>query len=167
MATQTTNRIAADIPADVVASIKKSLDSIGRQLPFLIGLTPEERQSLPKIDVVNNIFVTDALTAAQNNADILPAYLKLADMAQDKQGYDALDELVTLTAQLAQKLRDTQILMGSEAYVSALTVYRLFESAARDGVPGAQAVYSQLADRFRNQGNTASAPGNVENGPAA
>ena len=154
MATQTTNRIAVDVSADLVTKVKSNLAAIDKLLPFLIGLTPEERIALPKIDVVNNVFVNDALTAAQNNAGILPAYLKLADVTQDKAGYDALDELVTLTTQLAQKLRDTQILMGSEAYVSALTIYRLFESAARDGVPGTEAVYRQLADRFRSSGKT-------------
>jgi hypothetical protein len=41
--------------------------------------------------------------------------------------------------------------MGFEAYVTALTIYRLFESAARDGVPRADAIYKQLAERFKSQ----------------
>jgi hypothetical protein len=81
--------------------------------------------------------------------------LNLEELKKDKTGYDRLDEVVQLLSQLTQKMRDTQILMGSEAYVTALTIYRLFESAARDGVSGADAIYKQLAERLKTQGPAA------------
>lgn len=158
MATQTTNRISVDISPDEVNKAKECINMISGMFPFLVGLTPAERQALPKMDVNNKVFVEDALKSAHNNKQILPAYLSLDEMERDRNGYERLDELVILTAQLAQKLRDTQILMGSEAYVSALTIYRLFESASRDGVPGADAVYSQLASRFKGQGSIGETP---------
>lgn len=46
------------------------------------------------------------------------------------------------------------MLAGSEAYITALTAYRLLQSAAQDGVPGADTLYDRLKDRFAEQGRT-------------
>ena len=143
----------------MIAEVTQAIGVINNALPSLIGLKMQDRQRLPKIDVTNKVFVDDAIAAATATPDILPAYFRVADVQQDKTGYDLLDGPVLLLSQLAQKVADTQMLMGSEAYVSALTIYRLFESAARDGVPGARAVYEQLAERFKGQGQTADAGG--------
>lgn len=51
---------------------------------------------------------------------------------------------------------------GSESYVSALTAYKLFGSAADAGVPGADAIYNQLKQRFAGQGGTGTTPTNPE-----
>lgn len=155
MATQTTNRISVTVEEKAVEQAKQHLLALNELFPYLLGLTPNERQTLPKMDVSNKVFVEDALNAAKANSQVLPAYLNLKELELDKQGFERLEEIVVLTAQLAQKLRDTQMLMGSEAYVTALTVYRLFESASRDGVPGAKAAYEQLAKRFKGQGKSA------------
>ena len=56
----------------------------------------------------------------------------------------------------AERISDTQVLAGSEAYVSALAAYRNFEAAAYAGIPGADTVYDLLRTRFANQGNTGS-----------
>ena len=153
MSTKTTNnRLSETITAAMIQQAKDSLNTLNSTFDFLIGLTPEERQSILKIDGSNKVFVEDALADASNNTNVLPAYLKLDEMRKDLEGYHALDEIVTLSAQFAERIRDTQMLMGSEAYASALTVYRLFESAARDAVPGADAIYQHLRTRFAGQG---------------
>ncbi|UPT69585.1 MAG: hypothetical protein M0D53_10425 [Flavobacterium sp. JAD_PAG50586_2] len=54
--------------------------------------------------------------------------------------------------QTLEKLQDTQLLAGSEAYASGLTIYKLFGSAADAGIPGADAIYDQLKQRFAGQG---------------
>lgn len=73
-----------------------------------------------------------------------------------------MDELILLHNQLGEKLQDTQLLAGSEAYIGALTLYKLFASAAEAGVAGSDAVYNQLKQRFAGQGGTGGAPTNPE-----
>lgn len=43
---------------------------------------------------------------------------------------------------------DLCTLAGSEAFVSALTVYKLFSTASASGIGGAKTVYEQLKERF-------------------
>lgn len=83
-------------------------------------------------------------------------------MDNDYQLYLQLDEFLGLTETLLEKLSDTQMLAGSEAYSNALVAYRLFGSAAKAGLNGADSVYDKLASRFAGQG-----PSGSSNAPAA
>jgi len=147
-----TNRVSVTLTAAQVQAVKAALQTILQQLPFLVGLTVEERQSLPKINIANKSFVEDSLAAMNNNATLLPAYLNVVEVQKDFTLYRQLDELVLLANQLTERLRDTQILAGSEAYSNALIGYRLFEAAAKAGLPGADTVYEGLRERFEGQG---------------
>lgn len=152
MATQQNNRISVVVTAEQTAKVKTLMHEIDTALPFLIGLSTNERKALPKIDVSNKVFVEDCLNAIRNNPDMLPPYLKYDEMEKDYNGFAALDELEKMAQQLYQKLADTRMLMGSEAYVSGLTAYRLFEAAGNAGVPGANAAWQALRQRFLQTG---------------
>lgn len=155
MSNITNNRVSASIDAATIKSIKEAIATINEKLPFLIGLKPEERQSIPKISEVNKVFTADAVVAIKNNGNLLPAYLSADEISKDYNLYEQLDELVQLSQQLTEKLSDTQMIVGSEAYVSALTAYRLFEAASNAGLPGTDTIYDQLKQRFAQQGATA------------
>jgi hypothetical protein len=148
MVTQQNNRISVVITAEQIKKVKTLMQEVNATLPFLLGLSPNERKTLPKIDVSNKVFVEDSLNAVRNNPDMLPAYMKYEEMKKDFDGFVALDELEKMAQQLFQKIVDTRMLMGSEAYVSGLTAYRLFEAASNAGVPGASAAYQALRQRF-------------------
>jgi hypothetical protein len=85
-------------------------------------------------------------------------------MQNDLSLFTQLDEIILLVKQLLERLEDTQMLAGSEAYTSALAVYRLISSAADAGVPGADAVNAQLKARFAGQGGAGTPATNPNNG---
>lgn len=150
----TSNRLSVTLTPAAITAIKAAIATVDTQLPFLIGLTNAERKALPKIDVNNKVFVEDALTAINNNGGILPNYINAVEIGKDLELFEQLDELVQLVGQLYDKLKDTQMLAGSEAYVSSLVAYKLFASAADAGLPGAESIYNQLKQRFTVSGGT-------------
>ncbi len=152
MTTVSNNRISVTIAENELTQAKTAFLNISNNLPFLVGLNNDEKVSMAKISVSNKQFVQDALTIMNNNAELFPAYMSSEELHKDLTLYSQLDELVALAQQLTEKLRDTQILAGSEAYVSALSVYRLVEAASKAGLPGADTAYDQLAERFAGQG---------------
>lgn len=160
MSNLSNNRLNISATAVQITAVKAALNTIATNLPFLIGLTIDERISLPSIDVNNKAFTEDAINAGVNNAALIPSYVSVANMQSDMTLFNQLDEIKILTKQLLEKLEDTQLLAGSEAYVSALTLYKLFGSAADAGVPGADAIYEQLRGRFAGQGGTGTPPTN-------
>jgi hypothetical protein len=152
MSTVSNNRISVTLDDHSLVQIKGAFVTISKFMPFLIGLNPDERQTMPKMNVANKQFVYDALMAMNNNQSLFPTYLSAVELNKDFTLFSQLDELVSLSQQLTEKLRDTQILAGSEAYVSALSVYKMVSAAAQAGMPGADTVYDQLAERFAGQG---------------
>ena len=160
MSNITYNRLNIQATAAQITAVKTALQTINTNLPFLIGMTPEERSVLPAIDVNNKAFTEDAIFAGVNNAALLPSYISVANMQTDLGLFSQLDEISGLINQLAEKISDTQFLAGSEAYTSALTLYKLFGSAAESGMPGADAVYDKLRKRFANQGGAGVPPTN-------
>ena len=158
MSNLTNNRLNVTATPAQITAIKSALQTILTNLPFLIGLTTEERTVLPAIDVNNKVFTEDAITAGINNASMLPSFISVPSMQTDMTLFGQLDEIIVLVKQVLERLEDTQLLAGSEAYSSALMLYKLFGSAADAGVPGADAIVTQLRARFTSQGNTPAKP---------
>jgi len=99
-------------------------------LPFLIDLTPEERQSLPKMGDKSRAFVAQALQLAEHDDSYLPRSFDVPEMRKDKDLADALEPIVVALKQLTEFVDDTYVQVGSEAYTAALVVY---QSAKRNG----------------------------------
>ena len=160
MSNLSNNRLNVTATTAQITAVKTALQAVTTNLPFLIGLTTEERIALPAIDVNNKAFTEDAINAGVNNASLIPSYVSVATMQNDMTLFSQLDEIIILIKQLLEKLEDTQLLAGSEAYTSALVLYKLFGSAADAGVPGADAITAQLKQRFAGQGGTGTTPTN-------
>ena len=155
MANLTNNRINTTATAAQVTAVKTALQTIAANLPFLVGLTTEERIALPSINVSNKAFTEDAINAGVNNPALIPSYVSVVNMKNDMLLFTQLDEIIMMTKQLLEKMEDTQLLAGSEAYTSALTLYKLFGSAADAGVAGTDTIVTQLKQRFAGQGGSA------------
>ena len=124
------------------------IQQINELMPFLTGLTPDQRKRLPKIDKRNKIFVNDVESAIKNDSSLLPSYVDPEEMSKDLKLYEQLEDLMTPLSYLYDRVRDTQMLAGSEAYSSALMVYNMVKAADKAGVPGANNLYNQLKGRF-------------------
>ncbi len=158
MANLTNNRLNIVATEAQITAAKNSLVQFDAQFPFLIGLTVDEKTTLPAINVDNKIFTEDAINAAVNNMDMLPGYLSVSGVQTDMKLFNQLDELVPMVRKQLEKLEDTRFLAGSEAYSTALMIYKLFGAAAESGIPGADAIVAQLRERFTSNGNTPNNP---------
>jgi hypothetical protein len=127
------NRISASISNADQAAVMDAINTIRRKLDFLIDLTPDERHSLPKMGDKSRAFVSEALTVAQQNADILPASFDLPEMQKDVALATALEPIRAALTQLQELVEDTYLAAGSEAYSAALLIYQY----ARAGSKGA------------------------------
>jgi hypothetical protein len=151
------NRVNAVATAAQLTAVKAAFQTILTNLPFLVGLTADERKSLNAIDVNNKTFTEDALTAALNNPTLVPAYLSVPNMQSDLTLFTQMDEISGLANQLCERIEDTRMLAGSEAYTMALSLYKSFGAAADAGVLGADSIVNKLKTRFANNSSTAPA----------
>jgi hypothetical protein len=126
------NRIAATFDKTTSDAATGKLQEIQELLPFLMDLTLEERQTLPKMGDKSQAFVDRCLELATQDDSFLPRSLDVPAFRQDRELHAALEPLRQRVAKLLELIEDTQMLAGSEAYLAALEVYH----AAKRGGQG-------------------------------
>ncbi len=68
---------------------------------------------------------------------------------------NSLNNVLRPLQQLTEKLDDTTLQAGSEAYAAALVFYTAIKSAAKAGVPGTKNIYDDLQVRFPGRSKVA------------
>jgi hypothetical protein len=143
------NRISAVMSEEDVTEVLKDLLAVKARMPFLLGLSEEERRAMPKVGDRDRAFIDKAYEVAGKVADYLPASFKLDEMHKDMALMDALSPIILEISQLAQKLADTYALAASEAYAAALLIYRYAKDAK--SVEGLTAALDNLSQRFERR----------------
>lgn len=146
------NRLSAVLSVAEIARITAGLADVQQTMPFLLGLTENERRQLPMIRKSNKLFVDEAVRLVGDNQTLLPGYINPLEMGKDLSLHDQLLEIERMLEQLLEKVRHTRMLAGSEAYVAALLFYEMAKSAAARGIAGSDTVAKRLGERFVRHG---------------
>ncbi|MCO4293402.1 hypothetical protein NF867_11045 [Solitalea sp. MAHUQ-68] len=142
------NKVSLNIaPADLTA-IKSAMQVLTEKLgPHLLELKNNEARELPKMGDKSLAFVTKAYEYAKQHPEFAH-FLDVTEFEKDTVAVQALRELLTPLAQLHQKLEDTMLLAGSEAYTAALTYYGSVKEGNKRNVPNSKIIYDDLSLRF-------------------
>ncbi|MBW4630425.1 MAG: hypothetical protein KME30_00540 [Iphinoe sp. HA4291-MV1] len=140
------NRISASLSQTDRQAVMQAIASIREKLPFLIGLTIEERKSLPKLGDKSRAFVAKALEVATQNPDFLPRSFDLSEMRRDVELFEALYPVLLSLTQLQELVNDTVMAVGSEAYAAGLMVYNYAKANGKG--TGLDAVVDDMGRRF-------------------
>jgi len=149
------NKVSVTLAATALTNITAALRTIEQNLPVLINLSVEDRMALPKMGDKTLAFVTKALEYAKQNPTLVPAFLSIAEFEKDVTAVTGLNNVLRPLQQLTEKLDDTTLQAGSEAYSAALVFYTSVKSAAKAGVPGMKTIYDDLQARFPGRGKVA------------
>lgn len=147
------NLVTKGIPADVLAQALKLIqDARALLAPYLISLTQEERESIPKMGDKSLAFVTKAAEYAQSLPKLMPQYLDVPAFVVDAGVSSDLLELFLDLNAFTLDVDSTRMEAGSESYTAALVAYSALKTAAALNQPGAQAAVTVLEPRFAGQG---------------
>ena len=143
------NKHSQSIPADKLEQARTKISEAADLLkPYLIALTPAEKQEIPKMGPKTLNFVEKSHEYAHENPSLVPNYLDMAEFDIDFADAHGLWALHNRIVQLQEAIGDTQMTAGSEAYQAALVFYNSAKVAASQGIHGAKAVYEELKKRF-------------------
>jgi hypothetical protein len=146
------NKVSVTMAAAAITNITAALATIEKNLPVLINLSPEDRKALPKMGDKTLAFVSKALDYAKLNPTLVPPFLSVAEFEKDVVAVTALSNILKPLQQLTEKLDDTTMQAGSEAYSAALIFYASLKGAAKAGVPGMKTILDDLQQRFPGRG---------------
>ena len=141
-----TNQFSTTLSQKDRDEVMAAIATIKEKLPFLIDLTPEQRQSLPKMGDKSRAFVSKALEVATQNPDFLPRNFDLAEMRKDVQLFEQLYPILLSLGQLQDLVDDTCLAVGSEAFAAALLVYN-YAKASGEG-SGLDTLIEDMGQRF-------------------
>lgn len=147
-------RISGTIGPETKQTILGEIDSIENKLTFLINLKAEDRHNLAKMGDKTLAFVTKSLEYAKQNPSIVPPFLDVTKFENEVNTVTDLSSIMKSLRQLLEKIDDTTMLSGSEAYASALVFYNAVKSASKVDVPGMKTIYEDLQTRFPGRGKT-------------
>jgi hypothetical protein len=150
-----TTSISAILEQTKRDALLQAIATIKEKLPFLIDLTTEERQALPKMGDKSRAFVSKALEVATQNPEFLPRSFDLEEMRKDVQLFEALYPLLLSLTQLQELVDDTTLAVGSEAFTAALQVYNYAKVSGH--VAGLDAVVAEMGQRFARKPRKAKA----------
>lgn len=153
------NRIHATLDSAASEAVTDHVDEIHKLLPFLLGLTAEERQSLPKMGDKSRALVARCLEIAKQDDSFLPRNLDVAEFAADHALHTALEPIRVQLTKLLELVEDTQTAAGSEAYLAALEVYHACQRSGRG--TGLDTLVDRVSKRFtgrRTAAETAAEP---------
>lgn len=142
------NKLSVQLAPAAITAITNAIQVIQTNLPFVLNLTAEERKELPKMGDKTVAFVNKALEYAKLNPQLVPTFMNVAEFSKDVELVNALTKVAFPLSQLSEKLDDTTMEAGSEAYTAALVFYNSVKAAAKAGVPGMKVVADDLQARF-------------------
>ena len=108
------NNISSVISAEEKTEITNALQTIKSKLPFLINLTPKERQKLRTMGAVRTSYVQDVHHASVSHSGSLPQDFDLEEYGKDLQLYRDMREILSQLLPLFEGIESTTITLSAE-----------------------------------------------------
>ena len=140
-----TNKVSAEIPQETENVIMQHIADVTAQLPWLVSLHTAERLRLVKMGHKYVDFVDTSLIRAQSHGKYLTNASTLEEFTKDVNLRDRLNRLYEEWNTLGQKIKDTILLVESEAYQAARLYYKSVKAYAQEGDPEAEQIAKELA----------------------
>ena len=142
-------RVVKKIPAEVILNTLHNLDDLINLLePYLLILTPGERDALVKIGDGSFRFLELSHELAVDYPDLFPAFMQAAVFKEEFSTANELWSIINKINKLQEKINDTEMLAGNRALDFAIAFYQTVKIAARRDIPGARVIYEELKPRF-------------------
>lgn len=141
------NLISLELSDEDVTAINATLTEIETRLAGrLVALDAPARRRLTKMGDKSEAFVRQTLMVLDQNPDVVPPALGLAEAQADIRALDALRPLIARMQRLKRRMTDSEMALGSDAMNTALEGYALLKVSGR--TRGLQALSNALSERF-------------------
>lgn len=114
-----------------LAAIDGALKTLEDKFINLIDLSTEQRGALVKMGDKSEAFCRKAVEVLAANPNVLPPTFNVAEMRRDLAGFDTLRPRMVRIEKLYEKMRDSQLALGSDVMTAALEGYALLKVAGK------------------------------------
>jgi hypothetical protein len=157
--------ISAELPQETEDTVIQDLSGVNDALPFMVELTKDERSRLFKMSRKKLDFMERGLRYAQENPELVPAYLDLTEFEKDVALRSQLYRIFDKVNSLRKNLKDTLTVLEAEVYETCRIFYAAVKVAAKRGEEGSEHIAKDLLYHYKRSSENGSAPeepGNTE-----
>ena len=144
------NLISFQISAADLTAVDAALKSLEDKLVGLIDLSTEQRSGVVKMGDKSEAFCRKAVEVLANNPGVLPGNFSLAEMRRDLVAFDTLRPRLNRFEKLYERMRDSQLALGSDLMSASLEGYAFLKIAGKG--EGLDMARKALSARFSNNG---------------
>ena len=160
------NLISLELSDEDITAINAALTEIETRLAGrLVGLDTSARRRLTKMGDKSEAFVRQTLMVLEQNPDVVPPALGLAEAQADIRALDALRPILARMERLDRRMNDSEMALGSDAMNVALEGYALLKVSGR--TRGLETLSNALSERFTRRSSTGGTQPEPEPAPAA
>jgi hypothetical protein len=146
------NRGPIKLSAEDKTAIANAVNVLTTKLqPYLVALSPNERNSLPKINDKTFSFVNKATEYAETNPEFTPVQIDVDALTADVNTVAALRSIAGVLEQTVAYLNDTILLTGSEALVASFSYYNSVKRVAQKGHANAKPIHEDLSKKISSK----------------
>ena len=156
-------KISAEIPQEQETQVLQYVKDIESHLPFLVDLNSKERIRLAKLSRGRVDMVDCSFIHATSSPRYLPSFVTLGGFKKDVDLRDCLQRIGAEIDSLKEKIDDTILLVGSEAYRSARLFYKIVKAAAGVGEEDAERIAKDISCHFKKKTPSENNTGNPDN----
>ncbi len=142
----TQNLVTLNLTDAQLTAVDAALTELETQLAGLIALPAATKRALRKMGNKSEAFCRKALTVLEQNPQIVPPSVALADAIADLNALEQLRPRMIRLSRLSERASDTDIALGSDVMVVALQGYSLLKLTGH--AQGLEGLRQELSERF-------------------
>jgi hypothetical protein len=124
------NLISTSIHDKDLNEILGAINFINEKLPDLITVSELEKSTLYKTKSDTIKFVLENLKEAEKNPELVPANVDIQEIRKDMKLIQSINKILQPIHALLNKLEDSKLVAGSEAYLPSLAIYNAIKAKA-------------------------------------
>jgi hypothetical protein len=140
------NIVSFNLTDAQLTEIDGALTTLETQLAGLIALPTAQKMKAKKMGPKSEAFCRQTLQVLEQNPQIVPPNLGLADAIADLNGVEQLRPRMVRLARLSERASDTSFALRSDVMAAALEGYNLLKRSGK--VEGLDTLRKELGERF-------------------
>ena len=152
----TQNLVALRLTEAQITAVDAALSELEKHLAGLIALPTATKRSMRKMGPKSEAFCRQTLHVLEQNPQIVPPSVALADAIADMDALDQLRPRLIRLTRLFDRASDTEMALGSDVMVVALQGYSLLKLTGR--AEGLEPLRQELSGRFTKVSRRAAEP---------
>ena len=136
------------LPKNEQQEIVESVRALEKLLEFTEGLSPQERQSLPKVNTRNMIKVDGAMQVVIHAEDVLPGYVDPDEFKRTYSYFKFFQNLETAVGKVFERVSDSRMIYGNHLLKQSGFINRVHRDAIASGKPGMTTVFGPVHQSY-------------------